>query len=63
MKLHRTFKVRLRLADFVQEDKTLVAAAILDWCDEREEMATVAEGFLQEYLSRHGLDPGQVFAG
>ncbi len=61
--LHVRFKLRLKLADFLKEDKREVATFILDWCVEKEEFSRVVEGFLENYLSRHGLDSSDVLAG
>ncbi len=60
--LHVKFRLRIRLSDFMQENKREVAATVLDWCTE-EEMPGVVEGFLNEYLARHGLNSSEVLTG
>ena len=61
--LHKTYRLRVKLADFVAEDKTEVVRLILDWCAEAEELTEVINGFLSDFIHRKELQMGDVFAG
>lgn len=56
------FDLHVSLADFVHPDKKSVVALLLDWCTNPEtEFPSLIEGFLADYLRRHGLDADLVF--
>lgn len=62
--LHKKFRLQVKLADFVSDDKVEVVSSILDWCTEEAEVTALTRDFLLDYIRRCGedLDASRIFA-
>ncbi len=62
--LHKKFRLHVKLADFLAEDKVEVVASILEWCTETAETAALAKDFLIDYVRRcpGDLDASSIFS-
>ena len=62
--LHKRFRLHVKLAEFLTEDKSEVIATLLDWCTESAEITNLVENFLLDYLRRcpGHLESGRIFA-
>ena len=54
--LHRQFKIKLKLAEFLDPVKFNVVSLILDWTQSPQELAPLLDTFLCQYLARCGLE-------
>ena len=60
--LHGELKIRIRLDDFIQEDKYEVCTQLLDWCTSSEEVKLLLDKFMVSYIKRFRLDQTKVLA-
>ena len=62
--LHKKFRLHVKLANFLAEDKSEVIATLLDWCTESSEITNLVENFLLDYVLRcpGDLEAGKIFA-
>ena len=54
--LHCVLKIRIKLDDFVQDDKVEVCTQLLDWCTLSAEVESLLDKFLVSYIMRFGLN-------
>ena len=50
MTLHGELKIRIKLDDFIQEDKSEVCSHLIDWCTNSEEVTALFENFLLSFI-------------
>ena len=60
--LHRKFKIKLKLAEFMDPIKTNVVSWILDWTTSPHEIAPLLSSFLLDYMHRWDLDQDATLA-
>ena len=62
--LHKTFRLHVKLSEFLAEDKSEVIATVLDWCTESAEVTNLIENFLLDYVRRCPgvLEAGKIFS-
>ena len=60
--LHRQFKIKVKLAEFMDSIKSNVVSLILDWTTSAHEIAPLLSGFLIDYMHRWDLDQDSTLA-
>ena len=59
LQLKQRFRIKIKLAEFQQEDKFVVVSTILDWVLAAEEIPALMDGFLIQYMQKHHLNLNQ----
>ena len=60
--LHRRFKIKVKLAEFMDPIKSNVVSLILDWTTSAQEIAPLLSGFLIDYMHRWDMDQDSTLA-
>ncbi|TRY72764.1 hypothetical protein TCAL_00185 [Tigriopus californicus] len=60
--LHKRHRLRVKVQDFSSPDKMYVISLLLDWLTSQEEIQSLVETFLIEYITRFNLSPSDVFS-
>ena len=58
--LHGELRIRVRMDDFIQEDKIEVCTQLLDWCSSSDEVNLLVETFLLDFMMRFGLNKQEI---
>lgn len=58
--LKTKFKIRIKLAEFMDEDKMNVVSSILDWVLLPEEIPGLVTDFLGGYMHKHGMNQNRT---
>lgn len=60
--LHKDHRLRIKVQDFSSKDKMYVISLLLDWLTSKEEIQSLVEKFLIDYIARFNLSPSEVFS-
>ena len=58
--LHTRLKIRIRLDDFIQDDKADVCTQLLDWCTTLSEVKQLLDEFLLQFIGRVSLNKKDI---
>eukprot|EP00095_Tigriopus_kingsejongensis_P006550 maker-scaffold515_size150689-snap-gene-0.33 protein:Tk06550 transcript:maker-scaffold515_size150689-snap-gene-0.33-mRNA-1 annotation:"kinetochore-associated protein 1" len=60
--LHCDHRLRVKYDEFANEDKMSVVTLLLDWLSCKDEIKTLVDGFLLDFIGRFNLGSSEVFA-
>ena len=59
-RVHKDFRIRIKLSDFDIDDKSIVSHQLMDWCTSAEELQNLVDNFLLEYFKKFQVDKDHV---